>query len=113
MSYISFCGTIYKGSTQLLYFKAEVPLDDIVSLIITFQQLGKTIFEKNKNDIVLEELDDGTVALCLRLTQEETFLLSSKFPTEIQMRYKDNNNKVYSENISEFNVYEALNHEVI
>ena len=101
------CTKIFQGSTPTLYFNTNAPLFNIVKSTLTIRQRGVVVLEKENLTIV----DDDTVKI--KLTQEETLLLSSKFELEPQLRIKYNDGSVVVSDIVPFTIEEVIKHEVI
>lgn len=70
-----------RGTTPINVFEVDVDLRAADVIYITYAQNQKTVIERTKEDITVEE-----GALTLKLTQEETLRLKKKIPLEIQAR---------------------------
>ena len=74
---------IIRGTTPTIEFRfKDVAVDEIVTAILSLQQLGKTIVER---DISSAEVDEN---LSWKLTQEETLSLNNRYDVEIVCDWK-------------------------
>lgn len=109
--YCNYCGEISQGTTPSLVFNTNAPLTDINKLYLTFWQRDNFILEKDKDSVIF--VDNDTIKV--KLTQEETFLFSSKYDIEVQLRikYEADNSPAITSAISTFKINRALKSEVI
>lgn len=82
---------IGRGTTPTNIFLVPIDLRDVAVIYITYNQGSKTLIEKTKEDIEIEE-----DKLSVWLTQEETLMFSQKQGTaqiemQIRARYPDGN----------------------
>ena len=103
------CGGLFKGSTPSIYFNTNALLKNIKIIDIQFYQRGIQILEKTNKDITV--VSDNRVKV--KLSQEETLLLSAKFPINTQLRILYNDNAAVASEIGEFMIEEVLNNEVL
>lgn len=76
-----------RGTTPTLKFKLPVDAEWLDVLYITFQEEGKTIFEKK-----LEDCEKHGEYVHLRLTQEDTLKFSNDVVVDIQLRGRTKSN---------------------
>ena len=100
---------VAQGATIELTFKLSISLSSVIDILITFKQLDTIIFEKDIEDITI--IDDDSFVITL--TQQESFLLSAKYPTLVQVRTKDTEDITTTSVISSFYIREALNNTII
>ena len=99
---------ICKGCTCRNIFSLPFNENDIDVLFITYQQNGKTVFEKTKDDC---EFTDGHVSVLL--TQEDTLKLLNESIVKIQIRLKLVNGTVTKSRVIETYTDIVLKNEVI
>ena len=105
------CTKIFQGSTPSLYFNTNAPLQNvgIKAIYLTLRQCGVIVLEKTGPFVQI--VDNDTVKI--KLTQEETMLLSSKFEIEPQLRIKYNDGSVVVSDKVPFMIEEVIKKEVI
>jgi hypothetical protein len=98
-----------RGTTPTHVF--EIPLDAslVADLRVSYAQGGDALITKKLADVKLE---GNTITV--RLTEEETLLFDhSKSIAFVQVKVKTTGGDVLSSRIMNFNVFEALNEEVL
>lgn len=103
------CTKIFQGSTPSLYFNTNAPLYNVREIYMTFRQRGVIVLEKDKTAIGIVDKD----TIRVKLAQEETLLLSSKYDIEPQLRIKYNDGSVVGSSIVPFKIEEVIKYEVI
>ena len=103
------CTKIFQGSTPSLYFNTNAPLYNIREIRLTLTQCGITVLEFNKTRVQI--VDEDTVKI--KLTQQETLLLSSKYEIEPQLRIKYNDGSAVTSDSIPFTIEEVKKYEVI
>lgn len=94
-----------RGTTPTILFNLiNVPTEIIEKLVITFSQNGQKVFEKNKDDVVIE----GTT-VCCSISEEETLSLLPKCVVCYQMRCTTITGEVIATPIYKEIVYDVLN----
>ena len=81
---------------------------DFAALYITYKQDGKTVIEKDRSSISIE---DGVASV--RLTQEETLLFSDRWKCHIQVRLRTSAGDALVSNVANIPVYDVLKEGVI
>lgn len=80
---------ISRGTTPTLTFNIPSAIinkiDEGTILYITFQQVGKTVLEKTKDDVMI---DTEKSTIYFDMTQAESLLFSFNLKIEIQIRIK-------------------------
>lgn len=99
---------IAKGCTCKNIFSIPYNKNDIDSLFITYQQNGKTVFEKT---IAECEFSEGHVSVLL--TQEDTLKLNNESVVKMQIRIKLKDGTVTKSKIIETYTDTVLKNEVI
>lgn len=99
---------ISKGCTCKNIFSLPFNENDISVLFITYQQNGKTVVEKVKDDC---EFTDGHVSVLL--TQEDTLKLLNESTVKIQIRLRLNDGSVTKSHVIETYTDIVLKNEVI
>ena len=100
-----------RGTTPTHVFKIPLDVSLIEKLRVSYAQDGKVLITKQNSDQNVT-LEGETVKV--RLTQEETLLFDhSKSIAYVQIRVKTTGGEVLSSRIMNFNVFEALNDEVL
>lgn len=84
---------MYRGTTPQHIFESDLDLSEAATVYITYEQAGKTILEKSKNDITFSE---GRMSVTL--TQEETLKFDCRF-VEIQIRARFADGRAVASNI--------------
>ena len=77
-------------------------------IVVTYEQKGKEIIEKRKNDLTIENN-----IIWFRLTQEETLSLKSNSDIEVQIRILTADNQAPASAIFTLPVERILNEEVL
>ena len=70
-------------TTPINEFDVDIDLTECEVIFLTYQQHGKTVIEKTKEDMTITE---NTVTV--KLTQEETGMLDPNVEVEMQFRVK-------------------------
>lgn len=99
--------TIRVGSTPINTFDIPYKADQVKDIEIIYKQGGKDKIFKRKSDI---ELTDYLAKV--ELSQEDTFNLDDSKRVQIQLRVKDNQDKVITSDIIVVSVEECLFNEV-
>ena len=95
-----------RGSTPKHIFKLPISTSTVKKVLITYEQLGRTVLEKTEKDV---EMADDTITL--RLTQAETFLFKEKQTARIQLKVLTNSGDLLPSQIISVSVDEILNEE--
>ena len=72
---------IQRGSTPTHQITTDISLVDTEVIFVTYDQLEKTVIEKTKSDIVVED-----EYIEIELSQNETLKFNDKYDVEIQIR---------------------------
>ena len=101
---------LQRGTTPVHSFTLPDELKDVdfSALYITYKQDGKTVLEKDRNSISIE---DGVASV--RLTQEETLLFSDRWKCHIQVRLRTAAGDALVSNVVDIPVYDVLKEGVI
>ena len=101
---------LQRGTTPVHSFTLPDELKDVdfAALYITYRQDGKTVLEKDRNSISIE---DGVASV--RLTQEETLLFSDRRKCCIQVRLRTDAGDALVSNVVDIPVYNVLKEGVI
>lgn len=99
--------TIRVGSTPINTFDIPYKAEQVKDIEIVYKQGGKDRIFKRKSDI---ELTDYLAKV--ELSQEDTFNLDDSTRVQIQLRVKDNQDKVIPSDIIVVSVEECLFDEV-
>lgn len=83
-----------RGTTPLLEFGLPFPTDIIKEAWLTFSQFNKEVFTIEDEALTME----GSL-ISVKLTQEQTLLLSQNSALEIQIRILTNNGDALASNI--------------
>ena len=128
------CSVIFQGSTPTLLFDTNTPLVDICLINIVLSQLGQIVLDKTHDGEVsvlgdlelgvdtigklfkqevngIVKVDENT--LQLTLTQAETFMLSSKYDIDVQLRILYNDGSAVASETSVLHIHPALKNEVL
>ena len=99
---------MFRATTPTHTFDLGTDCSALEKIVVTYQQNGETVLEKEKDDLTL----NGNIA-SVTLTQEEAnkFLAYSK--VFIQVRIKTTDGSVIASEIMEMKVADVLNAEVI
>ena len=83
-------------------------------ILITYAQHGNIVMEKEKDDLTIEQNDDGSFSAWFRLTQEETrgFKVSGG-SVQIQVRVLTTADEALASEIRNVRVTDVLNDEVL
>lgn len=100
--------TIRVGSTPINTFDIPYKADQVKDIEIVYKQGGKDKIFKRKSDI---ELTDYLAKV--ELSQEDTFNLDDSTRVQIQLRVKDNQDKVIPSDIIVVSVEDCLFNEVL
>lgn len=98
---------MYRATTPTHTFNVPFETEFIDALIITYQQKGKTIVEKTKDDVTFDEKK-----IIVTLTQEETNMFDKGDTAKVQLRVKIAD-RVQASNIITLRVNNVLNDEVM
>lgn len=74
---------MFRGTTPTLTFNLSMPVANISEAFVTLMQNHKIIVQKTGKNVTAR----GSAISC-KLTQQETLMLSTSFPLEIQLRIK-------------------------
>ena len=101
---------LQRGTTPVHSFALPDELKDVdfAALYITYKQDGKTVIEKDRSSISIE---DGVASV--RLTQEETLLFSDRWKCHIQVRLRTSAGDALVSNVANIPVYDVLKEGVI
>ena len=101
---------LQRGTTPVHSFTLPDELKDVdfAALYITYKQDGKTVIEKDRSSISIE---DGVASV--RLTQEETLLFSDRWKCYIQVRLRTAAGDALVSNVIDIPVYDVLKEGVI
>lgn len=101
---------LQRGTTPVHSFTLPDELKDVdfAALYITYKQDGKTVIEKDRSSISIE---DGVASV--RLTQEETLLFSDCWKCHIQVRLRTSAGDALVSNVANIPVYDVLKEGVI
>ena len=101
-----------RGITSSVIFNlpSEIPVSDLVDARITVKQRGCVCADHPLADL---EIDAGSNALKLHLSQEETLRLSADTKAGVQLKIKVRGGTVLSTPIHRVEVRDILNEEVI
>lgn len=99
-----------RGTTPTHSFTLPDELKEVelAALYITYRQDGKTVIEKDRSSISIE---DGVASV--RLTQEETLLFSDRWKCHIQVRLRTAAGDALVSNVIDIPVYDVLKEGVI
>lgn len=99
-----------RGTTPTHSFTLPDELNgvELAALYITYRQDGKTVIEKDRSSISIE---DGVASV--RLTQEETLLFSDRWKCYIQVRLRTAAGDALVSNVVDIPVYDVLKEGVI
>ena len=73
--------SIKRGSTPTHEITTDISLVDAEVIYVTYEQLNRTVVEKEKDDIAVE--DDR---LIIELSQGDTLKFNDKYDVEVQVR---------------------------
>lgn len=109
---------MYRATTPTHKFCfGDINPDDLKSILITYVQNDKIVFEKTKNDLTIsaEEVEGEThYHASLKLAQEETNMFSPKTSSVyIQVRALDYNDNAVASDIVKVSLHDVLNDEVL
>ena len=101
---------LQRGTTPVHSFTLPDELKDVdfAALYITYRQDGKTVIEKDRSSISIE---DGVASV--RLTQEETLLFSNRWKCHIQVRLRTAAGDALVSNVVNIPVCDVLKEGVI
>ena len=101
---------LQRGTTPVHSFTLPDEMKDVdfAALYITYKQDGKTVIEKDRSSISIE---DGVASV--RLTQEETLLFSDRWKCHIQVRLRTSAGDALVSNVANIPVYDVLKEGVI
>ena len=97
-----------RGTTPLHIFRLPFSTENIEKLRVIYSQNNKPVVRKELRDCTLE---GNTIKL--KLTQEDTLELDSKFPVEIQVRVLMTGGDVLASFPLETSLYRCLEDEVL
>lgn len=97
-----------RGTTPTIEFDLPFAYEELDVLYITFNQNGKTVFEKTLDDCKCEEK-----AWSCKLTQEDTLNLTDRYDVEIQLRGKNKAGVAFKSDIERRDVGRILKDGVI
>ena len=96
--------------TLVLEMPSEIPVKDLLELVLSIQQKNKGVIEKRLFDMTADETAN---ALEVVLTQEETLLLQDSRVADVQVKVKFTDGSVIASEVIRVPVSEILNEEVI
>lgn len=99
---------MFPFSTPTHIFRLPIETDTIAKLEIVYVQFGKTVIEKNENDV---QKEGNTISL--KLTQQETRDFSHTSPVRIQLRVLTKSGDLLPSKIIEKEVEEVLSKKVL
>lgn len=99
---------ITRGATPTNTFRVHVDLTSAVVMYITYKQMGRTILEKDIDEITIES-DKLTVTM----TQEESLKFIQNRPVEIQIRARLSDDSAHVSEIIRTTASELLKEGVI
>lgn len=79
--------SIPRGTTPINYFTVPLDLSDAAVVYLTYAQNGKTVVEKEKEDITFTA-EDETYEMSVQLTQADTLAFCDKSPVDMQIRVR-------------------------
>lgn len=79
--------SIPRGTTPINYFTVPLDLSDAAVVYLTYSQNGKTVVEKEKDDITFTS-EDETYEMSVQLTQADTLAFCDKSPVDMQIRVR-------------------------
>jgi hypothetical protein len=97
-----------RGTTPTHQFELPFETDLLKDIEITYQQSGKIILQKHK-----EDCDCIGSCVSVTLTQEETFLFRNELPVEIQTRVLTDEHGVLASDIYRVSCERCLSDEVL
>ena len=104
---------MYRATTPKHYFLfKEIDPRELRSILITYVQNNKIVFEKNKSDLIFDETTEDGWTMHLDLTQEEANLFS-RGTAQVQLRVVDQNGQVFASDPDRFSIDDVLNDEVL
>lgn len=99
---------VSRGTTSTHIFTVPIDFTEATALYITYQQLGRTVLEKELSDCTVES-DKITV----HLTQADTVKFKEDMPVRIQIRVKMADGSAHKSAIIETTADELLKEGVI
>ena len=96
--------------TLVLEMPSEIPVKDLLELVLSIQQKNKEVIEKRLFDMTADEMAN---ALEVVLTQEETLAMDMSWNVKIQVKYKTMEGLVSASRVYEVHPYEILKEDVI
>lgn len=99
---------MYRGTTPTHTFATDIDLTLAEVIYITYEQQGKELIEKEKEDITVE-----SDSLTIKLTQEETLAFDTIADVKIQIRVRFPDGTALASNIMSVPAREILKDGVI
>lgn len=100
---------IARGTTPTIRFTFKtIDPSEIVTAYLTLKQNSETIIEKD-----ISSAETGADYIEWKLPQDETKTLDSRYPVQVQCRYKVGDGTVYASRIYTERVYDILKEDVI
>lgn len=97
-----------RGSTPTHTFQLPIETSTIKKLLITYEQLGRTVLEKTEEDVRMEGK-----TVCLKLTQTEAFQFKENHSVKLQIKILTNTGDLLPSKVFRISVDEILNEEVL
>ena len=79
--------SIPRGTTPINYFTVPLDLSEASVVYLTYAQNGKTVVEKEKDDITFTA-EDEIYEISVQLTQADTLAFCDKSPVDMQIRVR-------------------------
>ncbi len=98
-----------RGTTPTLTFTLPEEID-IAEIYVTFSQNGKTVLEKNKDEVIMEKKKKTII---INLSQEDTLNFDDKAAMKIQLRIRDASGNAMASDFIQVRVYGILKDGVI
>lgn len=101
-----------RGTTPEIPFKFKIiKVEDITACYLSIYQNNEKVLEKDLTQAI--SIDTDKQIITWRLTQTETLAFDEQIPLEIQIKYKTDNELVYTSKVYRVESYRDLKGEVI
>lgn len=97
-----------QGTTPTHVFTLPIEAETIKKIRITYQQLGRNVFEKTEKDVTFEGKK-----VKVTLSQNDTFLFREKHDVKLQLKILTTSGEILSHKPIIIDVGEILNKEVL
>lgn len=105
--------TMFRATTPVHTYTFDVdPETTFKTILITYAQKNKIIFEKSKDDLTFEQTDEGYAA-SVKLTQQETRLFNARDAITVQVRALTYEDEAIAFDKQTFTVKDVLNDVVL